>query len=138
MGYVIQPIDIITKVLIIPEADVLVMDISPYSILQITNGGIQCISISVKVLPGGSGYTGFNHLYLLDTATIEIVGVYDEAAIGVPIDVGYNTFLILNMRHPPNKFGAFSKDNSGLSLNCSAPMSGTGDLQVSFQYRLLP
>lgn len=137
MGYLIQNTDIITKYLIIPDAEVQLMDFSPYAILKATPGGIQCISISVKVLPGGGAYTNFNHLYLIDTVTGIPVGLYDEAASGVGLGTGYNTFLILNMKHPPNVFGAYSKDGSGLSLQFAQPVSGFGDLQVSFQYRLI-
>ena len=135
MGYLIQPVDIFTKTVIIPDADVQVMDVTPYTILQGTIGTIQCISLSVKVLPGGGAYINFNHLYLLDSITGAPVGIYDENASA--IGTGYNSFLILNMKHPPNVFGAYSKDGGGLLLKFAQTVSGFGDLQVSFQYRLI-
>lgn len=139
MGYLIQNGDIITNEIIIPQNDAQIMDTAPFTIYTNTNNtAIQLISLSLTLLNNTNSYIGFNHLYAIDDITLNILGVYDEITNIEGIKNGYYTYLILNMAHPPNRFGAWTKQNAGIQLQFAAPITGgDGDIGVSFQYRLI-
>ena len=138
MGYLIEPDVIITKTVIIPEADAQIMDITPYTILGLQSSYVQCISVTLTGETISTPYAGFDHLYLKDDITSRIIGIYDETSNGQGISVGYVNFMLLNMKHPPNVFGAFIKANGTITLQFSQPITqGDGDIYVNFAYRLL-
>jgi hypothetical protein len=138
MGYLINT-EFISKKIIIPEADVQVMDATPYTILDYSgNGFIQVLSCAVTPnINQSTPYAGFDHLYLRDQSPANArIAVYDELNFG--LEANYLSCLIINMNHPPNRFGAVKKSGNGLSLEFGLPISaGDGDLIVFLQYRIL-
>lgn len=137
MGYLINT-EFITKTVTIPESNAQIMDITPYQILAYS-GFAQCLSVTLTGEPVQTPYTGFDHLYLMDNLSGTIIGIYDEVANAQGISTGYCNFMMLNMKHPPNAFGAVIKEgNSGISLKFNLPIStGTGNIYVNFTYRIL-
>jgi hypothetical protein len=138
MGYLINT-EFISKKIIIPEADVQVMDATPYTILDYSgNGFIQVLSCAVTPdINQSTAYAGFDHLYLRDQNPANgRLGIYDELLF--PLSANYLSCLLINMIHPPNRFGAVKKIARGLSLQFGLPISaGDGDLIVFLQYRIL-
>jgi len=138
MGYLINTEFISTKI-IIPEADVQAMDATPYTILDYSgNGFIQVLTCAVTPdINQTTPYQGFDHLYLRDQNPANArIGVYDE--LNFPLEINYLSLLIINMNHPPNRFGSVKKTSNGLSLEFNLPITGgDGDLIVYLQYRIL-
>ena len=99
MGYLINT-EFISKKIVIPEADVQVMDSVPYTILDFSGSGfIQTLSCAVspninQTLP----YTGFDHLYLRTHPTAaNRLGVYDE--LSYQLETNYLACLNINLNH---------------------------------------
>jgi len=138
MGYLLNT-DFISKRIIIPQADVQIMDTTPYTILDYSGSGyIQTLTCAVtpnsnQTIP----YTGFDHLYLRNQpSAADKLGIYDELVY--PLEFGYLSSLIINMIHPPNRFGTIKKAVNGLALEFSLPITaGDGDLIVYLQYRII-
>jgi hypothetical protein len=138
MGYLINT-EFISKKIIIPESNVQVMDATPYNILDYSgNGFIQVLSCAVTPdINQSTPYIGFDHLYLRDqTPANNRIGIYDE--LNFNLEANYLSCLIINMNHPPNRFGAAKKTANGLSLEFGSPITGgDGNLIVFLQYRIL-
>jgi hypothetical protein len=138
MGYLINTEFISTKI-VIPEADVQVLDSTPYTILNYSGSGfIQTLTCAVTPdINQTTPYTGFDHLYLRTQPTASIrLGVYDE--LTYQLETNYLSCLIINMQHPPNRFGVAQKAFTGLALEFGLPISGgDGDLIVFLQYRII-
>ena len=138
MGYLINT-EFISKKIIIPEADVQVMDSAPYTILDYSgNGFIQCLTCAVTVdINQTATYDGFDHLYLRTKPSASVrLGVYDE--LNYPLETNYLACLNINMSHPPNRFGVAQKLSTGLALEFGSPITqGDGDLIVFLQYRII-
>jgi hypothetical protein len=138
MGYLINT-DFISKKIIIPEASVQVMDATPYTILDYSGSGfIQVLTCAVTPdINQSTPYAGFDHLYLRDQSPANArIAVYDQLIFG--LEVNYLSCLLINMNHPPNRFGAVKKLGNGLSLEFGLPISaGDGDLIVFLQYRII-
>jgi hypothetical protein len=138
MGYLINT-EFISKKIIIPQADVQIMDTTPYTILDYSGSGfIQTLTCAVtpdinQTIP----YTGFDHLYLREQpSAANKIGIYDENVY--QLEVTYLSSLIINMSHPPNRFGSVKKAFNGLALEFGLPIaSGDGDLIVYLQYRII-
>lgn len=138
MGYLINT-EFISKKIIIPEADVQIMDATPYIILDYSGSGfIQVLSCAVTPdVNQSTPYAGFDHLYLREQSPANArIGVYDE--LNFNLQANYLSCLIINMNHPPNRFGAVKKSARGLSLEFGLPITGgDGNLIVFLQYRIL-
>jgi hypothetical protein len=138
MGYLINT-EFISKRIIIPEADVQIMDTTPYTILDYSGSGyIQTLTCAVTPDSNQTApYTGFDHLYLRNQpSAADRLGIYDE--IVLPLSFGYLSSLIINMIHPPNRFGTIKKIANGLALEFNLPITaGDGDLIVFLQYRII-
>jgi len=138
MGYLINTEFISTKI-VIPEADVQIMDATPYTILDYSGSGfIQVLSCAATPdINQSTPYTGFNHLYLRDQSPANArLGIYDEQLF--QLELNYLTCLIINMNHPPNRFGAVKKSARGLALQFNSPITaGDGNLIVFLQYRII-
>jgi len=138
VGYLINT-EFISKRIVIPEADVQIMDTTPYTILDYSGSGfIQVLTCAVtpdsnQILP----YTGFDHLYLRTKPSAAFkLGVYDE--LSYQLEIGYLSCLLINMQHPPNRFGVAQKLSTGLALEFNLPITtGDGDLIVYLQYRII-
>lgn len=138
MGYLINT-EFISKRIVIPEADVQIMDTTPYTILDYSGSGfIQVLTCAVtpdinQTVP----YVGFDHLYLREQPTAsDRIGIYDELIY--QLERGYLSCLLINMQHPPNRFGASKKAFYGLALEFGLPITaGDGDLIVYLQYRII-
>lgn len=138
MGYLINS-EFISKKIIIPEADVQILDSTPYVILDYSGDGLIQV-LSCAVTPNSNQattYLGFGHLYLRDQPTsLAKIAIYDEAIAG--LELNYLSSLIINMNHPPNTFGSQKKLGNGLALQFQTPITqGDGDLIVFIQYRIL-
>jgi hypothetical protein len=138
MGYLINT-EFISKKIIIPEADVQILDSTPYTILDYSGSGfIQVLTCAVTPdINQSTPYAGFDHLYLRDQNPANaIIGIYDELNFG--LEANYLSCLIINMNHPPNRFGAVKKVSNGLALEFGLPITaGDGDLIVYLQYRII-
>jgi hypothetical protein len=138
MGYLINTEFISTKI-IIPEADVQVLDSTPYTILNYSGSGfIQCLTCAVTPdINQTAPYIGFDHLYLrTKPSAANILGVYDE--LTYQLETNYLSCLNINMQHPPNRFGVAQKASTGLALEFNQPITaGDGDLIVFLQYRII-
>lgn len=138
MGYLINT-EFISKKIIIPEASVQVMDATPYTILDYSGSGyIQVLTCAVTPdINQTTNYIGFDHLYLREQPNAAArLGVYDELIFG--LEVNYLSCLLINMQHPPNRFGAVKKAFTGLALEFGLPITGgDGNLIVFLQYRIL-
>ena len=138
MGYLINT-EFISKRIVIPEADVQIMDTTPYTILDYSGSGfIQTLSCAVtpdsnQTVP----YIGFDHLYLRTKPSAAFrLGVYDE--LSYQLETNYLSCLLINMQHPPNRFGVAQKGLTGLALEFGSPITaGDGDLIVYLQYRII-
>jgi hypothetical protein len=138
MGYLINT-EFISKKIIIPEADVQILDSTPYTILDYSGSGfIQVLTCALTPdINQSTPYSGFDHLYLRDQNPANAkIGIYDELNFG--LEANYLSCLIINMNHPPNRFGAVKKSGNGLALEFGLPITaGDGDLIVYLQYRII-
>ena len=134
MGYLIK--QTIKKVVVrIPQADVLTLDTIPYVIIPFSNENnytILAANMQVDNVVGNQiGF--FGHFYLEYKPLTGKIAIYD--AITNDIDTDNRSNFILNMSHPPNRFGSITAINTfPLSITAELPPSANCDLIVTVYY----
>ena len=138
MGYLIQPgSDLIKTSVIIPEADVLQLHVTPYNLIPLVNFN-QFVLLKNAYLRAADNqiqnYSGFQHIYLQDDSPA-VISFYQEQSPIAPI---YLFYFNIGASHPPSRFGSQIKTGYGVNLSFSnAPIQGDGDIIVYLEYNIL-
>lgn len=135
MGYLIES-TILKKEVVISAANLVVVNSIPAQIInsnELTDYTILAANLSCVDKLGGN-VSSFGHFYLQFGVTpgSEKSAIYDEN-IG-PITTTKTCYFIINMSHPPNRFGAVYQYSQDLTLSSEfAPTTNT-DLIVTVYY----
>lgn len=136
MGYLIND-NVLSKKIVIPQADVLNLDTTPFNILQPVNNSFVLLKYACLTAANNQtiGYQGFQHIYILGTGSTPPLALYEENSDIRPI---YLTIFNLASTHPPSRFGSIVKINNGLDIAFSNAVTlGDGDLIVYIEYKIL-
>lgn len=131
------------EVVTIPQADVLIMDISqqPYTILQ-TNNSFYAVPIACYVycINQTIGYTGFSHLHLTNSAQYGIGGIIGSLAQNATLVNEINSTggeiysLLINFQQTPARYGSQESFKQIEIFWDNAPTAGDGDMVVTLLY----
>jgi hypothetical protein len=135
MGYLIQS-TIIKESIIIPALEVQNLSIAPKSInkLNSINKTILAAFMQVENVPGNQ-IDSFGHFYLTFNVLEPNFAVYDENISAIKTTHTYN--FILNMTHPPNRFGGIQDTTTltqYLQISTELPAIANCDLIVTVYY----
>ena len=139
MGYLIDKSFIEKKTVIIPQADVQIMDTVRYPLISTTPGTIFIpIACHIMLMNQTTPYTGFNHIHLTCSQTFsvgELCATYAaNAGPSVDLDASYTYSMLCNFQTstlpPVNRFGA-TNGALGLEMFFDAPVVGDGDMIVN-------
>jgi hypothetical protein len=136
MGYLINPTVLSLKT-VIPEANVLNLDTTPYNILQPVNNTFLLLKYAALTAANNQTitYTGFQHIYLQGIGAQPPFALYEENS---DINPAYLTIFNLGSTHPPSRFGSIAKLNGGLDIAFSNAVAvGDGDLILYIEYQYL-
>lgn len=137
MGYLLDTGFLIRTEIIIPEADVLLMDSNqPYTLIN-TNNNFYCLPIAIYVtaLNNTILYSGFNHLHCTNVNSYtsgSICATLQEAAS--PIGSFTYAALLVNFQASPNRFGGHNLFKPLEMFWDTLPTAGDGDLKVIVYY----
>jgi len=143
MGYLIEQTLIKKLSVVIPEADVQVMDSTPYTLLQ-GNGKNVFVPIACTIQIAANQttpYTGFTHLHLTNTQNYGVGNITASYAInassGNNLTTGNNLYSMLcNFQASPNRFGGINA-NKPLEIFFDAAVTGNGDMIVNLLYYII-
>jgi hypothetical protein len=137
MGYLIDNSNpYLTKITVIPEADVQQLDNTAQRVLDGESGFFLIpIFIGLKVLSNSTTpYLGYSHIYVTSSPFGKINATFDAAG-GNILGYTYYNAMDVYMSHPPNVPGGTFKENLTLYINFSTPITaGDGDLEVTIYY----
>jgi len=146
MGYLIeQQTDIKKLTLIIPQADVQVMDTTaPFTLintgLQFTVAPIACfISIEANQT---TPYSGFNHIHLSTSNTYTVGAICatysaNASATNNLESSGTAYGMLVNFQASPNRFGGLLTIKECEIFFDTLPTAGDGDMKVILYYTIL-
>lgn len=137
MGYLIH--GGLQKVTVrIPQADVLLLNTVPYTIIPFTNNNNYTILAANMQVDNviGNQIDSFGHFYLFYKPATPRFAIYDEVLSGTgSIDTSLTCNFIINMSHPPNTFGSrTTKVIFPLSIESELPPNANCDLIVTVYY----
>lgn len=135
MGYLLKS-EILKESITISAAEVQNLSIAPKSInkLNSLNKTIIAAFMQVENVPGNQ-IDSFGHFYLTWNVLESNYGIYDEAISVITITHTYN--FILNMTHPPNRFGGIQDTTSTtnyLQISTELTPNANCDLTVTVYY----
>jgi hypothetical protein len=136
MGYLLNPTVLSLKT-VIPEANVLNLDTTPYNILQPVNNTFLLLKYAALTAANNQtiSYGGFQHIYLSGTGSQPPFALYEENS---DISSVYLTIFNLGSTHPPSRFGSIAKLGGGLDIAFSNALTqGNGDLILYIEYQYL-
>jgi hypothetical protein len=142
MGYLIDTGLIKKLTVVIPEADVQVMDSTPYTLLPGNNINIYVpIACTIQIAANQTTpYTGFIHLHLTNrqtTSVTNIAATYSANAVNNNLETGNNLYSMLcSFQASPNRFGG-SNGNKPLEIFFDNPVTGDGDMIVNLFYYII-
>jgi hypothetical protein len=135
MGYLIK--NALEKIsVIVPAGSLVNVDTVPYQIIKsnaLTNYTIVAANLQCLDTTAGD-VNSFGHFYLQFGTSTPVVqnAIYDEAISGITTSKSVN--FIINMSHPPNRFGSQNQFTQDLTLSSElAPVTNT-DLVVTIYY----
>lgn len=135
MGYIINN-TVLKESIIISAAEVLNLSIAPKAInkLNSINKTILAAFMQVENVPGNQ-IDSFGHFYLTWNVLESNYGIYDEAISVITTTHTYN--FILNMTHPPNRFGGIQDTTlttNYLKISTELAPNANCDLIVTVYY----
>jgi len=144
MGYIIGSSFIIRRTIVIPEADVLVMDNSQPFTLVTTNSNFFAIPIYCNIKSASNQtipYDIFTSINLTNTSSYtsgDLCGTYTQnASSGGVIDM--NTYaMLINYQIGPTRIGGVNGRNNLEIFWDPLPVDGNGDLIVNLGYMIQP
>jgi hypothetical protein len=135
MGYLIK--NALEKIsVIVPAGSLANVDTVPYQIIKsnaLTNYTIVAANLICADTSTGD-VNSFGHFYLQFgySTGIPQIAIYDESISAISTSKSAN--FIINMSHPPNRFGSINQFTSDLTLSSElAPVTNT-DLVVTIYY----
>jgi hypothetical protein len=143
MGYLIEQTLIKKLTVVIPEADVQVMDSTPYTLLP--GNGINVfipIACTIQIAANQTTpYTGFTHLHLMNTQNPGVGNITATYAINASSANSLTTGNILysmlcNFQASPNRFGGINA-NKPIDIFFDLPVTGNGDMIVNLLYFII-
>ena len=142
MGYLIDTGLIKKLTVVIPEADVQVMDSTPYTLLP--GNGINIfvpIACTIQIAANQTTpYTGFTHVHLTNrqsTNVGNIAATYSANAVNNNLETGNNLYSMLcSFQASPNRYGG-SNANKPVEIFFDAAVTGDGDMIVNLFYYII-
>jgi hypothetical protein len=143
MGYLIDTGLIKKLTVVIPEADVQVMDSTPYTLLQ--GNGINVfvpIACTIQIAANQTTpYTGFTHLHLMNTQNPGVGNITATYSLNASASNNLTTGNILysmlcNFQASPNRFGGINA-NKPIEIFFDAAVTGDGDMIVNLFYYII-
>ena len=135
--YLIKSDDLIKIRVIIPEADVLQLHITPYNLIGPVDFN-QFVILKNAYLTASNNQTQGYLLYqniILEDDSPNTLGVYEEQG---PIEFIYLIYFNIGVTFSPILSGAFNKRSYGVNIKfTNAPAAGDGDLIVYLEYNIL-
>lgn len=140
MGYLIDPNFIKKVTVVIPTADVQIMDTTPYTIITGNNLNFYVpIACTIQISANQTTpYTGFTHLHLMNTQNPgvgNICATYSANASSSSDLITGNVLysMLCNFQATPNRFGGINA-NKPVEIFFDAPVTGNGDMIVNLFY----
>lgn len=141
MGYLIDTTIIRQHTTIIPSADAVILDSTPYEVFPaVADTYIYPVSVNLLVqkFPASTQYIGFNVIELINGTTSNIIAACRENR--ALLNYGYSVNLSMNnVAFPGFDPGSTIKMGEPLFLAFRLPIvSGLGDIQVIINYTSIP
>lgn len=143
MGYLIEQTLIRKVTVTIPEADVQIMDATPYTLIQGNNvNTILPIACYIQIAANQTTpYTGAVHIHLSNTVSYAVGNICATYALNssttnslITGNIIYS--MLCNFQAIPNRFGGIAA-NKSLEIFFDTPVTGDGDMIVNVLYYLL-
>ena len=145
MGYLVNDSFIIRRQIIIPEADVQLMDGGqPYTLI-VTNNNFFAIPVFCYLKAAANqttSYSGFVHIHLSNRGNYgvgDICATYSENA-STSTDIGTLDYysMLVNFQSAPNRYGGVNGFKDLQIFWNTLPSVGDGDLIVNLGYIIQP
>jgi hypothetical protein len=143
MGYLLDTGFIKKLTVVIPEADVQVMDTTPYTLISGNNINVFIpIACTIQIAANQTTpYTGPTHLHLTNTQNTSVGNISATYALNASTVPGLITgniiySMLCNFQATPNRYGGINA-NKSLEIFFDAAVTGDGDMIVNLLYYII-